>query len=538
MKNFLLLFVIISFISSNKVIGQCSKPVISFITPPRIKCSRDSALFKVMVSGTAPFSYCWDRKGSNVCKTIYSSYIVSVITPLDSGEYCCHVSNACGVDSACTKLFVNTPTFIQDIFPETKIKNVGDTMWLEVTPTRGYPIYYQWLHNNNILVGATTNPYIIKSITCQDTGVYSVTFGNNCGNQTFKVETLLVRNCGNANCKLKVTANVTNATCDTCYNGSATANVANGFAPYTWTWYTSPLQTTQTATGLNPGTYTVCVHDDIGCIVCNQFVIIGSKNCSGFSITTKNSNETCITCADGYAWVDAKGGKPPYRYTWFTSPVQVTDTAKGLSHGKYQVCVTDLYGCTTCDTVTIKTGYCSAHFDLYPTSTPHVYNVVNKASGKEPINYFWSWGDGKSDTIAYPTHSYDTSGYYKICLSITDFAGCKNTYCNSFYLLKSPNPMIKVNVIPDIIGINEISGEKSIYIYPNPTSNELYISKTKYLTLKKINIIDVTGRLLRNEYPQNSDIQKIEVNYLAKGLYFIEFDMADGKRITAKFLKD
>lgn len=54
----------------------------------------------------------------------------------------------------------------------------------------------------------------------------------------------------------------------TCYNGTngtATA-VPNGVAPYTYSWNTTPVQTTQTATNLPSGTYTVTVTDATGCV--------------------------------------------------------------------------------------------------------------------------------------------------------------------------------------------------------------------------------------------------------------------------------
>ncbi|MDD3741558.1 MAG: SprB repeat-containing protein [Bacteroidales bacterium] len=131
-------------------------------------------------------------------------------------------------------------------------------------------------------------------------------------------------------CNLIVTATVTNATCDTCHNGSATGHVANGFAPYTWTWYTSPIQTTQTATGMSSGTYTLCVIDANGCTACNPNIFIDSTNCTGYSIVAHSTNATCSTCTDGEAWVDINGGSPPYSYTWYSIPMQNTPVADNL----------------------------------------------------------------------------------------------------------------------------------------------------------------------------------------------------------------
>ncbi len=48
-------------------------------------------------------------------------------------------------------------------------------------------------------------------------------------------------------------------------NGSATANATGGTQPYSYIWNTTPTQTTQTATGLAAGTYSVTVTDGNGC---------------------------------------------------------------------------------------------------------------------------------------------------------------------------------------------------------------------------------------------------------------------------------
>ena len=61
------------------------------------------------------------------------------------------------------------------------------------------------------------------------------------------------------------TTTATDPTCNNGTNGTATAN-PTGIAPYTYSWNTTPIQTTQTATNLPSGTYTVTVTDATGCV--------------------------------------------------------------------------------------------------------------------------------------------------------------------------------------------------------------------------------------------------------------------------------
>jgi PKD repeat protein len=347
-------------------------------------------------------------------------------------------------------------------------------------------------------------------------------------------------------CNLFVSANVTNPTCGTCNNGSATAIVHNGTAPYTYTWYTSPLQSSATATSLDTGTYTLCVHDANGCNACNNIVVgLGAVNCSGFAISTTNQNATCASCTDGSAKVIATGGTTPYNYTWYTSPLQTTDSAVGLSHGTYHVCVTDHAGCVLCDSATINIGNCSAHFNLLPDTILHHYFAVNMASGAAPLSYSWSWGDGTpNDTGAYPNHTYSSAGFYTICLTIIDAVSCHNTYCDSFYLLRSKNAMITVNVVPAkrvSTGISAVTmNDERLMVYPNPANERLIVNGKLLIGNTKLEVTDLLGRIVWNQQINNSINQQIsiDVSKLTSQIYILKLTNDKGLQQIVKFVKE
>ncbi len=77
------------------------------------------------------------------------------------------------------------------------------------------------------------------------------------------------------NAVLAASSTTVSATCDTCLNGSATANATNGNPPYTYSW-TPSGQTTQTATGLAVGTYSCCITDAAACQVCTYVSVTWS----------------------------------------------------------------------------------------------------------------------------------------------------------------------------------------------------------------------------------------------------------------------
>ena len=340
-------------------------------------------------------------------------------------------------------------------------------------------------------------------------------------------------NCYISGCNILFHLSVVNATCANCPTGSATVNASNGTGPYTYTWYSSPLQNTQTATGLASGWYKICVTDANSCSHCDS-VFVDSTNCTGFSIVTSSTNATCSTCADGTANVIAHGGTAPYHYTWYTSPLQSTDSISGLAHGTYHVCVTDANGCTACDSSTVNVGNCSAHFNVYANSAPHTYTLVNMASGAAPLTYYWSWGDGTHDTAAYPSHTYAATGFYNICLTITDNVGCTNTYCSSYYLLRPQSQMVYVNVISATsVGINQLIADNSISIYPNPFTSQTTISFSTEQTNTSIKITDVIGKEIKTiNFTGTKYI--LEKGIMKPGIYFVQITDANKNVVNRK----
>jgi hypothetical protein len=333
-------------------------------------------------------------------------------------------------------------------------------------------------------------------------------------------------------CNIHINADVTNATCDTCHNGEATAYVTNGFPPYSYTWYTTPIQTTQSATALASGTYTVCVTDGHGCTACNYNVFVDSTNCTGFSLSVNSTNASCSLCNDGSATAIVTG-TPPFNYIWYTSPIQNTPTATGLAAGNYyDVCVTDVYGCSACDTATIGIGSCSAYYVINANPTPHTYDLVNMASGTPPLTYDWNWGDASAhDTAAYPSHTYAGAGTYTICLTITDSAGCTVTYCHGFYLLEEflVTP-VYVNVIPPTTtGIAEANA-KSFSIYPNPVKSTLAIESKS--PIENITIRCFDGRVIKSLVISHWPLVNIDVSDLSSGIYFIEVNETSRQRFV------
>lgn len=289
-----------------------------------------------------------------------------------------------------------------------------------------------------------------------------------------------------------------------------------------------------------PGTYTVClaISDSVSCSdsICQTIVVTGIT-CT-LSITTTSTDATCSTCADGSATVTATGNTGPYSYFWSPGG-NTTPVVSGLLPGIYSICVTDTNGCVECDSVVIGptvTPVCSAAFSLFPDSMVlHSYWGYNLSTGTAPFTYLWSWGDGTSDTAAYPTHTYASAGVYTICLTVNDATGCNNTYCDSMYLVRLANAMISVNIIPNsTTGIKENANRSQLSISPNP-ANDYAVVGNLLPTEKLVYVVifDSIGNIVAIENVKNN---RFEVGKIPQGVYFTKFLLQSGKYSSAKLV--
>ncbi len=85
--------------------------------------------------------------------------------------------------------------------------------------------------------------------------------------------------------------------------------------------------------------------------------------------------------------------------------------------------------------------------------------------------------------------------------------------------------------LPTSVGIMESSATNDFTIYPNPASTHLYLNTE--LNFTNINILDLTGKLIKTVQSKNN---AIDVAELASGIYFIQL-IGEDNIITQKFVK-
>lgn len=195
-----------------------------------------------------------------------------------------------------------------------------------------------------------------------------------------------------------------NVSCFGSTNGSASVTTTGGTTPYTYTWTTTPAQTTASATNLGAGVYSVTVTDINGCSTVKTVTLTQPTAIASTMSVTSNYNGQNISCfglTDGSAQVNATGGTgTSYTYTWSTTPAQNNATANNLGAGTYTVTIKDINNCTATNTITL-TQPTAVTSTAVITSNYNGQNIscfgyndgtasVSANGGTSPYTYAWN----------------------------------------------------------------------------------------------------------------------------------------------------
>ncbi len=221
-----------------------------------------------------------------------------------------------------------------------------------------------------------------------------------------------------------VTSVIQNISCNGGNDGSATVNPSGGTPPYTYSWATVPVQTTQTAINLPFGNTNVTLSDATGCAQTLTVTITQPTGVQGSA--TVVSNGSCSGQNDGVATATGSGGTPGYTYQWNDPGNTMNATVSNLAPGAWQVTITDTNGCSTTAAVninnvpgvnasaqTVGNASCGGGADG---------SVAVNATGGTP-GFMYVWDDANAQTTQTATGL--TAGTYTV--TVTDTNGCTAT---------------------------------------------------------------------------------------------------------------
>ncbi|MHA3788400.1 T9SS type A sorting domain-containing protein [Flavobacterium hauense] len=386
--------------------------------------------------GTGAYSYSWN--------TIPVQTTATAID-LEEGTYTVTVTDANGC-TATQSFTITEPATAMAFTPNTTQTDVlcnGQATGSATVAVNGGTGAYTYLWSN----AATTN-----TITGLTAGIYTVTVtdANGCTlNNSFTITqpAALVATAGTQ----------VDVLCHGNTTGEATVNVTGGTGAYTYSWDTTPVQTTDTATGLAAGTYTVTVTDANSCTTTQSFTITQPSLPLATTPNTSHTNVSCFEGTNGSATIAVNGGTAPYTYLW--SNGQTNAVATGLTAGTYSVDVTDANGCTLSQSFTI-TEPTELIASAGPQSNVTCFGFANGAAAVNVTGgtgvYSYSWNTTPVRTT--PSVTGLVPGSYTV--TVTDANLCTTT--QSFIITEPQQLTAAINTYTDILCYGAATGSATV----------------------------------------------------------------------------
>lgn len=314
----------------NIIIGWPGPAVSNVVTTPILCNGGNSGGIDITVTPPSNFhTYSWSTGATT-----------QDVTGLSAGTYSVTVTDSLGCSITSTTNLTQPTAVTVTTTASPNIICPNACSQLTVTPSGGVPGYMiSWAPSSSLNNPVSFTPTACPTTTTTYTA--SVTDANGCmATSTVTVNVNAIGTLLSSN----------NASCFGSCDGIA-AVTASGNGPFTFLWNDPGAQTTQTATGLCAGTYTVNVTGAGGCTATASVIIGQPAPLSVVPVVVNNIS--CANCCDGELSGNVTGGTPPYTFLW--SPGNYTTiNISNLCSGTYTFCVTDANGCTSCTPYTLS----------------------------------------------------------------------------------------------------------------------------------------------------------------------------------------
>ncbi|MDO9186006.1 MAG: T9SS type A sorting domain-containing protein [Bacteroidia bacterium] len=509
---------------------QASLSVLLSITDPI--CTNNNGIAEVTSSGgTAPYAYLWSTNNNSTTDTISS---------LLAGTYSVIVTdtNGCSILDSVT-LVTQFPllSIVSSSINPICTNNNGSAA---ITASGGIaPYSYLWSTNNN----STTDT--ISSLLA---GTYSVTVTDSNGCSILDSVTLVTEFPS-----LSLVSSFTNASC---YNNDGSASVIpnGGAEPYSYLWSNNSIS--QNLSNIGSGTYSVIATDTNGCVVSETFIINNS--------IAPISTPICMVTVDSSSTKNVIVWEKPtdapidsfriYReiasvYTYvgsvpYDEVSEFTDNANGINPNttsyKYKLSVLDTCGnesplSTEHHTIHVQLGVAfpqgvNLSWNNYTGFTFSQYRILRDDLG----NGNWQ----VIDSVSFGTTTYTSTDVLPNAQYIVE--ATRPTSCVSTRQSGTTRNSSKSNTASQTTGVNEVSNDLSLIIFPNPSNGKFTIelSSTGISNNNKfvVKIYNVLGEQIYLSELKQLTRNEIDLSNIPKGIYFVNVYNED-KIYTRKIVK-
>ena len=267
---------------------------------------------------------------------------------------------------------------------------------------------------------------------------------------------------------------------------------------------------------LSPGTYSLSVQDENGCITTAPAIVVNNPAKLNMSLVLDRP-VSCPGGSDGRVRIQASGGTGVKLYSKDNINFQQSNIFTGLTAGSKTFYVKDENDCKVSQQITLNqpvpfvvTATVKDEFTGNDGSIDlSVNNVIT------PISYQWSNGATTQDIDNLPSATYT--------VTVTDGKGCQQTHS---YTVKS-----RLNI--------EENDPSELILYPNPTSGALTIDFAGTWSDYELSltIIDQLGQVVHSEQVfRNASQKEFDFSFLPNGLYHIRLQ-GDQDNIQKTFIK-
>ncbi|MEQ8907920.1 MAG: gliding motility-associated C-terminal domain-containing protein [Vicingaceae bacterium] len=350
-------------------------------------------------NGTSPYNYSWSNGQSGPTINTLSAGIYEVTVTDDNG--CVVIDN----------IEVFQPAAITLTTSGTDLICNGDNSGtVSVVANGGSGNYtYLWDDPSNQSTATATN-------LAANTYTVIVTDANGCNassSETITEPTLLTASI----------VNPINPSCNGINDGSISVSANGGTiavnSDYTYLWSDVSGQTTQTASNLASGPYTVTVSDDNGCTTTASGTLTAPPSVV-ISLDTV-INVSCNGDATGEILISVSGGNPGYDFAW-SDGAATSEDRTGLTAGSYTVTATDQSGCIDVQNFTINEPAQALSIQVDSTGSLDCFGdtdgfiAITILGGTPPYNTLWNDGSSLEDRFGLSGGTYD--------IDVTDDNGC------------------------------------------------------------------------------------------------------------------
>ncbi len=389
-------------VTKDTTVGQPAATLTATFVVDSVKCFGENT-GKIVVTaagGNGDYTYAWSNSSSS--DTI-KNLSVGTYTVTITDRKGCELSKDTTVSGPAAAI---TATLVVD-----SVKCYGGNDGKIVVTAAGGNGGYTYLWSDNVPTTSDT----IKDIPA---GNYEVTVTDRKGCEISKDTTV-----GQPS-QLAITFVSDSVKCYGGSTGSIIANPTGGKAPYTYSWSTAPTQTTQTASNIAAGRYTVIVTDANSCTVTKD-TTVGQP--TELQLTENESAHKDITChglSDGYIEVNATGGVAnEYYYSWDGAGFGGYNSKNMLAKGEHIIIAKDGNSCvdtvrvTIAEPDTIILTTTPTNLTCFETGDGAISTEVR--GGRTPYTYRWN---DVQTTDQSERENLSASTYY---LTVTDNSGCQ-----------------------------------------------------------------------------------------------------------------